>query len=95
MLLHHRLVKLRLRDREVACSASNLQGLNFESCVWRAMSSHSSHHLQEVPLVQFSLDVDKIGLRPDSFHFIFTLSTGKPQRSHCYSNQRRGEHTSV
>ena len=92
MLFHHRLVKLRLCDREVACSASNLQGLNFESCVWRAVSSH---HLQGVPLVQFSLDVDKIGLRPDSFHFIFTLSTGKPQWSHCYSNQRRGEHTGV
>ena len=28
-----------LRDREVAFSASDLQGLNFESCVWRAVSS--------------------------------------------------------
>ena len=27
-----------LRDREVACSASD-QGLNFESCVWRTVSS--------------------------------------------------------
>ena len=27
-----------LHDREVACSASDLQGLNFESCVWRAVS---------------------------------------------------------
>ena len=33
-----------LRDWEVACSASDRQGLNFESCVWRAVSSHSSHH---------------------------------------------------
>ena len=24
-----------LRDREVACSASDRQGSNFESCVWR------------------------------------------------------------
>ena len=28
------------RDREVACSASDRQGSNFESCVWRAVSSH-------------------------------------------------------
>ena len=31
-----------LCDREVACSASDHQGSNFESCVWRAVSSHSS-----------------------------------------------------
>ena len=36
------------REREVVCSASDLQGLNFESCVSRAVSSHSSHHPQEV-----------------------------------------------
>ena len=44
MFLHHLLVKLSivggLRDREAACSASDRQGLNFESCVWRAVSSH-------------------------------------------------------
>ena len=61
-----------LHDREVACSASDLQGLNFESCVWRAVSSHSSHHPQEVLLAQFSLYVHKSGLKPDSFHFIFS-----------------------
>ena len=33
-----------LRDREVACSASDRQGSNFESCVWRTVSSQSSHH---------------------------------------------------
>ena len=31
-----------LRDREVACSASDRQGSNFESCVWRTVSSQSS-----------------------------------------------------
>ena len=41
-----------LRGRKVACSASDRQGLNFESCIWRAVSSHSSHHPQEAPLVQ-------------------------------------------
>ena len=59
-----------LRDREVACSASDRQGSNFESCFWRTVSSQSSHHPQEVLLAQFSLYVHKGGLKPDSFHFI-------------------------
>ena len=59
-----------LRDREVACSASDRQGSNFEFCVWRTVSSQSSHHPQEVLLAQFSLYVHKGGLKPDSFHFI-------------------------
>ena len=58
-----------LRDREVACSASDRQGSNFESCVWRTVSSQSFHHPQEVLLAQFSLYVHKGGLKPDSFHF--------------------------
>ena len=57
-----------LRDRKVACSASDRQGSNFESCVWRRVSSQSSHHPQEVLLAQFSLYVHKSGLKPDSFH---------------------------
>ena len=32
----------------VACSASDREESNFESCVWRAVSSYSSHHPQEV-----------------------------------------------
>ena len=63
-----------LRDREVACSASDRQGSNFESCVWRTVSSQSSHHPPEVLLAQFSLYVHKGGLKPDSFHFISFLS---------------------
>ena len=62
-----------LRDREVACSASDRQGSNFESCVWRTVSSQSSHHPQEVLLAQFSLYVHKGGLKPDSFHLCTTL----------------------
>ena len=58
-----------LRDREVACSASDRQGSNFEFCVWRTVSSQSSHHPQEVLLAQFSLYVHKGGLKPDSFHY--------------------------
>ena len=58
-----------LRDREIACSASDRQGSNFKSCVWRTVSSQSSHHPQEVLLAQFSLYVHKGGLKPDSFHF--------------------------
>ena len=62
-----------LRDREVACSASDRQGSNFESCVWRTVSSQSSHHPQEVLLAQFSLYVHKGGLKPDSFHLVQDL----------------------
>ena len=68
MFLPHPRVKVSivgsLRDREVACSASDRQGSNFESCVWRTVSSH---HPQ---VAQFSLYVHKGGLKPDSFHFI-------------------------
>ena len=60
-----------LRDREVACSASDRQGSNFDSCVWRTVSSQSSHHPQEVLLAQFSLYVHKGGLKPDSFHLLW------------------------
>ena len=60
-----------LRDLEVACSASDRQGSNFESCVWRTVSSQSSHHPQEVLLAQFILYVHKGGQKPDLFHFIF------------------------
>ena len=74
MFLPHPRVKVSivgsLRDREVACSASDRQGSNFESCVWRTVSSQSSHHPQEVLLAQFSLYVHKGGLKPDPFHFI-------------------------
>ena len=59
MFLPHPLVKLSivesLHDRETACSSSDRQGLNFDSCVWRAVSSHLSHHPREVLEAQFSL----------------------------------------
>ena len=46
MFLPHPRVKLSivgsLRDREVACSASDRQGSNFESCVWRTVISFIS-----------------------------------------------------
>ena len=82
MFLPHPRVKVSivgsLCDRDVACSASDRQGSNFESCVWRTVSSQSSHHLQEVLPAQFSLYVHKGGLKPDSFHFfiIFELDAG-------------------
>ena len=69
-----------LRDREVACSASDRQGSNFESSVWRTVSSQSSHHPQEVLLAQFSLYVHKGGLKPDSFHFISFAGTSLLRR---------------
>ena len=77
MFLPHPRVKVSivgiLRDREVACSASDRQGSNFECCVWRTVSPQSSHHPQEVLLAQFSLYVHKGGLKPDSFHFYFKM----------------------
>ena len=86
MFPSHLRVKLSIvgspRDREVACSASDRQSSNFESCVWRTVSSHSSHHPQEVFLAQFSLYVHRGGLKPDSFHFIYVVST-TPLRC-CY-----------
>ena len=73
MFLPHPRVKLSivgsLRDREVACSASDHQGSNFESCVGKTVSSHSSHHPQEVLLAQFSRSVHKGGLKPESFFY--------------------------
>ena len=96
MFLPHPRVKVSivgsLRDREVACSASHRQGSNFESCVWRTVSSQSSHHPQEVLLAQFSLDVHKGGLKPDSFHLfylIFSIIFEYPQKSKtCKLNVR-------
>ena len=77
MFLPHPRVKVSivgsLRDPEVACSASDRQGTNSESCVWSTVSSQSSHHPQEVLLAQFSLYVHKGGLKPDSFH-LFKIS---------------------
>ena len=79
MFLPHPLIKLSivgsLRHREVACLASELQSLDFKSCVWRTISSHLSHHAQEVLLAQFSLYVHKSGLKPDSFHFPLVKSS--------------------
>ena len=79
MFLPHPRVKVSivgsLRDREVACSASDRQGSNFESCVWRTVSSQSSHHPQEVLLAQFSLYVHKGALKPDSFHFLSQIKS--------------------
>ena len=89
MFLPHPRVKVSivgsLRDREVACSASDRQGSNFESCVWRTVSSQSSHHPQEVLLAQFSLYVHKGGLKLDSFHFIFIPIKHKTFVYHLYN----------
>ena len=86
MFLPHPRVKVSivgsLRDREVACSVSDRQGSNFDSCVWTTVSSQSSHHPQEVLLAQFSLYVHKGSLKLDSFHFIcLTYKDGpRPER---------------
>ena len=76
-----------LRDREVACSASDRQGSNFESCVWKTVSSQSSHHPQEVLLAQFSLYVHKGGLKPDSFHFLLSGNSRKSKELISFSSE--------
>ena len=94
MFLPHPRVKVSivgsLRDREVACSASDRQGSNFESCVWRTVSSQSSHHPQEVLLAQFSLYVHKGGLKPDSFHFFVKLLIVTAAGEFPYNNRSHG-----
>ena len=49
----------------------------FESCVWRTVSSHSSHHPQNIILAQFSLYVHKGDIKPHSFihlHSVMAVS---------------------
>ena len=82
-----------LRDREVACSASDRQGSNFESCVWRTVSSQSSHHPQEVLLAQFSLYVHKGGLKPDSFHYFAFLATSAQNDNLYFTGNSRWQIT--
>ena len=54
MFLPHPLFPIKLsfvgnlRDKEGAFSARIRQGSNFESCVLREVSSHSSHHPQRL-----------------------------------------------
>ena len=68
-----------LRDRGVACSLSDHQGSNFESCVWRAVFYYSCHHPQELIVTQFSIYVHKSGLKSHSFHL-------NPDRSSRYTS---------
>ena len=93
MFLPHPRVKVNilgsLRDREVACSASDRQGSNFESCVWRTVSSQSSHHPQEVLLAQFSIYVHKGGLKPDSFHFFIIVPSASLSKVFKYYNKNK------
>ena len=58
-----------LKETRNVSSPSTCENPYFESCVWRTVSSQSSHHPREVLLPQFSLYVHKGGLKPDSFHF--------------------------
>ena len=93
MFLPHPRVKVSivvsLRNQEVACSASDRQGLNFESCVWRTVSSQSSHHPQEVLLAQFSLYVHNGGLKPDAFHFIYIGRVSQQRQNICITFVQR------
>ena len=50
-------------------SVLGLRSPRFESYVWRAVSSQSSHHPREVLLAHLNLYVNKSGIKPDLFHF--------------------------
>ena len=63
------------------------QGANFESCVWWAVSNHSSHHLQEVILAQFSLYVHKRGHK-SSIYFIVNAFVTCHNRGNITNKQR-------
>ena len=55
-----------LRDREVACSVSELQFLYFESCIWRAVSSHSireKDHIKHESLHQWCFNSRQVSWR--------------------------------
>ena len=88
MFLPHPRVKLCIvesfRDRDLACSASDRQDSNFESCVWRTVSFQSSHHAQEVRLAHFSLYVHKGDLKPNSFHFFCEGAGFQVSRKHMF-----------
>ena len=89
MFLPHPRVKVSivgsLRDQEVECSTSDRQGSNFESCVWRTVSSQSSHQPQEVLLAQFGLYVHKGGLKPDSFLYLRHVTFYREERHFLFS----------
>ena len=78
-----------LRDREVANTASDRQGSNFESCVWRAVSSHLSDHSREVLLAQFSLYVHRKG--PETPFISFAGCS--IHRDRCPANTTRWNNT--
>ena len=87
MFLPHPLMKLiilgSLRDREVACLATDRQGSNFKFCVWRAVPSHP----QEVLLAQLRLYVHKGGLKPHSFQFILLYILYWPTQQDSHGHQ--------
>ena len=83
-ITHHESPYNNERDRTLQVEGSGamvkaacLENRNCKSCVWRAVSSHSSHHPNEVLLVQFSQHVHKVGRKPHSFHYILFIEFGR------------------
>ena len=72
LFLHHPRVKVSivgsLRDREVACSASDRQGSTFESCVWRTVSSQSSHRPHFISFFYLLFDLAQMAVVVDLTH---------------------------
>ena len=81
MFLSRSLVR-SLCDREVACSPSDHKDSNFESCVWMAVSSHSSHHPQDVLLTSLA-HVCTSYLKPHSLIYSILIQLIKPALFQC------------
>ena len=59
----------------------------FESCILRAVSSHSSHYPKEVLVTQFNLYVHKDGIKPHLLHF--TVMTDGLEMCHKFPETQR------
>ena len=79
--IHHQLsIMGNIRDREIACSASDLQGLNFESCVISLISPPSGGSpgpiwpvcAQKWPNARF-------------ISFIYTINNAQKKQEQCKS----------
>ena len=67
-----------IREQNAACSASDHQTRDLESCVWRVVPSDSSRHPQKVFLAPFSFYVRKDGIVNSILSFFYYTATWTP-----------------
>ena len=75
-----------LREREVAWSVSDRQGLNFEYCVWRVVYHLIHPQSSTASLRQYSLYVLKGGLNPTNTKHLHKIHATSAQRLRRWSN---------